>query len=635
MGYFWLVAKTIHDILISYWGYSSFRSLQEEIITSVIEGKDTLALLPTGGGKSVCFQVPGLFFGGCTIVVSPLIALMKDQVYQLKKRGINAECLVSGMSKTAIDQALDNCIYGKTQFLYVSPERLKTDIFIERFKKMKLALIAIDEAHCISEWGFDFRPPYLEIAELRQYQPQCTFLALTASATERVQEEIKDKLAFAKSSPTFRASFSRPNLVYALKNTANKKSSIRYALEKTSGTAILYVRSRGMCKELSQWLNQMGISADFYHAGLSNKERNQKQESWIQGQTRVIVATNAFGMGIDKPDVRLVLHYGFPDSLEAYYQEAGRGGRDGRQSFALALIDDLDIENLKKEVAAKFPALPKIAQTYHQIGSFLGIPYGSGFEQSFSFDLITFCKRFKLLPKSVLVHLGLLEQSGYIYFHQAMYRPARIKVRLPYQQVYEFMVANERYERILKFIQRAYEGIYEDYADIDEDQMEQIMREKKSILIQLLLELDKREIISYRPQTRLPQLTYLQPRLEKSYLKMSPEFFDKRKRVFQKRIDACLDYIQTTSCRGNNILHYFDESPKEPCGHCDFCKKEKIKIRSKSVWEEIQGILAESKMHLDVFKTKINTDDPKLRRLLREWLSEGKLVIDENHIFIK
>ncbi|MEL6536981.1 MAG: ATP-dependent DNA helicase RecQ, partial [Bacteroidota bacterium] len=450
--------KTPHQVLQEVWGYPDFRPLQLDIVEATLAGKDTLALLPTGGGKSICFQVPGLVREGITLVVSPLIALMKDQVEQLKRRGVSAAAVYSGMSKREIDITLDNAVYGNLKFLYLSPERLQTELLRERVKRMKVALLAIDEAHCISQWGYDFRPPYLQIPEFRELIPEVNVIAVTASATPQVQADIQDKLAFGSERSFYQKSFARPNLSYSVRKVDNKGPKLLEILQKIPGTSVVYVRSRRRTEEIARWLQGRGIEADFYHAGMTGEDRTRKQADWIEDRTRVIVATNAFGMGIDKPNVRTVVHLDLPDHLEAYYQEAGRGGRDEKKAFAVMLYNDADVQNLRRRVKAAYPSPEFMRKVYQALANLYQIAVGSHVLSSFTLDVEAFARKYNLPPGETYHALKRLEDSGILQLSESFHQPSKAYFRVDNRKLYQFEIAEAAFEPLLKALLRQYGG---------------------------------------------------------------------------------------------------------------------------------------------------------------------------------
>lgn len=567
------MAENIHQVLQKYWGFDEFRPLQEDIINSILQGNDTLALMPTGGGKSICFQVPALAQDGICLVITPLIALMKDQVENLVKKNIKATAVYSGMSNHEIDVTLDNCAYGKYKFLYLSPERLHTGVFVSRAHKIPVNLIAVDEAHCISEWGYDFRPSYLKIAEARNMFPKVPVLALTATATPEVRKDITAKLNF-KNENVFVKSFERKNLIYAVVNDENKDNRILQTLKKVKGTGIIYARNRKTTKDISAYLNKMGISADYYHGGLDSTERSRKQDNWINNKTRIMLATNAFGMGIDKPDVRVVLHYDMPDSLESYYQEAGRGGRDLKKSFAIAIVNNSDKEQLEKRINLQFPEIEIIKNTYHALGNYFQIPLGSGLNQSYDFDISDFCNRYNLKPINVYNVLNILEKEGIITTTDAVFLPSRLIFIISYKDLYEFQVANRQFDSIIKVILRSYGGSFDNYVKINEYELAKRMEITKSKAIAQLEKLNQLKVIDYRPSRDKPQIIFNKERLSKDQLPLDYQHLNKRKKIFKHKIESILNYIFTNSkCRSKMLLTYFGETPENNCGHCDHCLK--------------------------------------------------------------
>jgi ATP-dependent DNA helicase RecQ len=618
-------------ILEKYWGYKEFRPLQDEIIDSVLQGKDTLALLPTGGGKSICYQVPALMKEGICIVITPLIALMKDQVEGLVSKGIRALSIHSGQSAREVDRILDNAIYGNYKFLYLSPERLETDLFKERASRLPVSLIAVDEAHCISEWGYDFRPAYLKISEVRNYFPDVPVIALTASATADVSEDIRQKLAFKKGSNVFRKSFERENLIYGVINEEDKKKRILELVNKIKGTAIIYVRNRRTTKDIASFLQQNKISASYYHGGLEHQLRTKRQEDWISGKTRIIVSTNAFGMGIDKPDVRLVIHYDLPETLEAYYQEAGRAGRDLKRSFALALVNGNDKKELETRTERIFPQPDEVLNVYHALGNFFQLPFGNGKDQSFDFRLTDFCERYSIAPLRVYQALEVLEKAGYISLTESFFMPPRFIVTVDYHSLYAFEIANRKFEPLIKTLLRSYGGCFDEYVKINEADVAKRTGESIKNIISMLKELTRLEIIDYQQQKNAPQITYLQERLDKSHILIDKKYLSERKKIHKTKIDSVIHYAFTDGkCRSRMLLQYFGEEAETDCGHCDYClkhkdpaQKEKRNIR---IQEEIKNMLVTAPLEVSVILKNINAPDE------RETLEVIRLMVDNGTI---
>lgn len=549
---------TAPQLLQTYWGYSTFRPLQEDIVNAILDGHDALVLMPTGGGKSICFQVPALGMEGICIVVTPLIALMKDQVFQLRRRGIPAAAIHSGMHYREIDTILDNCIFGNLKFLYVSPERLRTEIMIERAKQMTVCLLAVDEAHCISAWGHDFRPPYLQIAEFRdQLSSNVPTVALTASATPDVQQEIVEKLDFRTGYKVFRQTFARANLSYSAMLEEGKETRLLKILTNVPGTGIVYVRSRRQSHQIAQWLVDQGISADFYHAGLSTPERSQKQEDWIDNRTRIIVSTNAFGMGIDKPDVRVVIHLDPPDTLEAYYQEAGRAGRDGQKAYAVLLYTEADCERVLFQTEQQYPSVDLIRRTYQALANYTKVPVGSGEFETFDFDLAQFTKTYSLPPQDTHYALKQLQMAGYIDLSEAYFRPSRVMMTMDNRAIYEFQVMNPRFDPFIKLMLRMYGGeIFTDFLAISEGNLSRAFMVSENEIIQLLTQLAEREVVIYEKQTDKPQLTYLTPRQDARQLPFDVQGLEKRRQHAMAKAQASVDYARhQTQCRKIGRAH--------------------------------------------------------------------------------
>jgi ATP-dependent DNA helicase RecQ len=567
-----------HDTLRKYWGYNSFRPLQEEIIRSVLAGKDTLGLMPTGGGKSLTFQVPAMTLPGLCLVITPLIALMKDQVENLKKLQIKAVAVHSGCSRDEIEIALNNCLYGGYKFLYVSPERLSSEIFRIRFQEMPVNLITIDEAHCISQWGYDFRPSYLKIAELRPYHAQVPFLALTATATRPVIDDIQQKLQF-RAKNLLKTSFRRENLIYAVKNTENKDRDVVDMVKKLKGSGIVYVRSRRKSIEVARILSREGIAAAYYNAGLEHPARNEVQQSWTVGKTRVIVATNAFGMGIDKADVRFVIHLDLPDSPEAYFQEAGRAGRDGKKSFAILLSSASDSLVIRQRILSNFPDIPTIKNTYSALGNYLQIPVGGGKGFSFDFNLNEFARTYRLSPFTSFSSLKILEMEGYIELTEEINNPSRIKFLLNRDDLYRFQVSNSPFDAFIKLLLRSYTGIFTEYTAIDEILLAKRANVDHEVVIQYLNKLVMLGVISYIPQKRSPMVIFFEERLDEKSLFISRENYQTRRDRYTDRSNAMLHYAMANDkCRSQALLEYFGEYGSTACGECDVCRVKKESV---------------------------------------------------------
>ncbi|HEV2832348.1 MAG TPA: ATP-dependent DNA helicase RecQ [Hanamia sp.] len=580
--------NTPEEVLKKYWGYDAFRPLQKEIIQSILSGHDTLALMPTGGGKSICFQVPALSKEGLCLVISPLIALMKDQVQNLKAKEIPALSIHSGMSFIEVKKTLQNAAYGNFKFLYVSPERLETELFLEFLPIIKVNLIAVDEAHCISQWGYDFRPPYLRIASIREYFPTVPILALTASATLEVQKDICLKLDYKPGHQSFQQSFERANLSYSAFELSSKQNKLISILKKVAGSGIVYCKSRKRTKEISELLNLNGISADFYHAGLTNEERSHKQEEWIHNKTRIIACTNAFGMGIDKPDVRTVVHYDVPDALENYYQEAGRAGRDGKKSYAVLFYNNAELNELKKQSDIRFPPKETIRKVYASLCHFFQLPSGSGEGLSYDFDINTFVKNFKLEVFVVNNVLKILEQEELISYSEQFFSPSTVVFTTDRKELEIFEQSYPQYDEVIKGLLRSYDGIFDYPAAINETQLSKFISIKKERLVTFLNEIKRMGIIDYTPQKEKPQIMFLQNRVNASDLIINEKNLLKRKEAFEKRLNAMIRFIENKSrCRSEMIAVYFNDHQLKRCGICDNCLNDKKIILSK---EEFQAI---------------------------------------------
>ncbi|RRB03675.1 RecQ family ATP-dependent DNA helicase [Larkinella rosea] len=566
---------TIHQILKQFWGYESFRPLQEDIIRSVLGRQDTLVLLPTGGGKSLCFQLPALAIDGVCLVITPLIALMKDQIEQLRRRGIPAVAIYSGMHWREIDRALDNCIYGNIKFLYVSPERLQTELLIERVKQMKVSLLAVDEAHCISAWGYDFRPPYLQIAVFRELLKGVPVVALTASATPEVQRDIVEKLEM-RQPQVFRQTFARKNLSYSAFYEENKEARLLKVLQGVPGSAIVYVRSRRQTQDLAEWLHHQNIRADYYHAGLTAKQRSDKQDSWIHNRIRVIVATNAFGMGIDKPDVRTVVHLDVPDSLEAYYQEAGRAGRDEKKAYAVLLYNHKDLSDIEQRVIQQYQPVEMLKRVYQALANYANLAVGGGEFLDIDFDLNAFCQAFQLPVTDTHYALKQLQLEGFIELSEAYFSPSKVMIAVDNRALYEFQVMNPHYDAFLKLLLRIYGGeLFTTFVSISESSIAKTTRMPENEVLALLEQLTQRSILIYEKQKDKPQLTFLTPRFDARNLPIDVMALERSKQRNLAKVRAMVDYVQNpVQCRTRLLQAYFGEEPGEACGICDHCLRQ-------------------------------------------------------------
>lgn len=563
----------IREVLLKYWGYPDFRPGQEEIIRSVLNGKDTLALMPTGGGKSITYQVPAMAQPGVCIVISPLIALMKDQVDRLKEMNIKAFAIFSGMHPNEIELALNNVMHGEGKFLYISPERLATPMFREALRHIPVNLLAIDEAHCISQWGYDFRPPYLQIAEARQIIPEVPLLALTASATPEVVDDIQQKLLF-KTKNAIRQSFLRENLSYNVLKEENKNEKVLEILQKMPGSAIVYAGSRRRTYELAQRLNKRGITADYYHAGLDSKQRQERQNRWMSGAVRIMVATNAFGLGIDKPDVRLVIHVDLPTSVEAYFQEAGRAGRDGKTAHAVILWQESDILDAEKQFESAFPPIDEIRKVYQALGNYLKLAVGSGLNMGFDFDIADFSRQYNFVPVIAYNALRFLEKEGYLILSDGLHFPARIHVRLQGDDLYRFRETHASLGVFLTAILRLFTGLFSEYVKININELARKTEQTPEQTVKLLQQLHAQEVITFIPSKSKPQIIFTIERLDAKDLYISPENYKLRRKTARQRLDSLTAFLKNnTTCRSVFLLGYFGQSNTSLCGHCDVCRK--------------------------------------------------------------
>ena len=577
------------EILKRYWNYDAFRPLQEEIINSILKGHDTLALMPTGGGKSICFQVPAMMKEGLCLVISPLIALMKDQVANLKQKGIPALSIYSGMSYTEVIKTLKNAAYGNFKFLYVSPERLETELFLEYFPLININLVAVDEAHCVSQWGYDFRPPYLRIAAIRNSLKNVPVLALTASATIEVQNDICDKLVFKNKYNRFQQSFERSNLSYSVFSPSSKQNKLIEILKNVNGSGIVYCKSRKRTREIEELLNLNGIKASHYHAGLSNDLRNTRQEEWISNKTRIMACTNAFGMGIDKPDVRTVIHYDMPDALENYYQEAGRAGRDGKKAYAVLFFSEQEINDLKKQSSIRFPDIQTIKNVYASLVNYFQLPTGSGEDVSFDFDINNFVKKFNLDAFTVNNVLKILEQEELISYSDQFFLPSTIVFTTEKAEMELFEKTYPQYDPVIKGLLRSYDGIFDYPSSINETYLSKFISIEKEKLTADLIEIKKMGIVDYTPQKENPQIKFLQNRVNTSDLLINQKNVLKRKHAFEKRLHAIIEYIRHQhTCRSKMIAAYFNDLNVKRCGICDNCLHEKNLTISKEEFEKIR-----------------------------------------------
>jgi len=622
------------EILKHYWGYDHFRPSQAEIIQSVLERKDVLALLPTGGGKSICFQVPAMILEGVCIVITPLIALMEDQVHQLKRRGIAAVAVHSGMSHSQIDITIDNCVYGKIKFLYLSPERLQTEMFIERVKKMTVCLIAVDEAHCISQWGYDFRPPYLKIAALRELKPDVPFIAVTASATKVVKEDIIQKLELYEPA-VFQQSFARDNLSFVVRKSEKKEKQLLTILKKVPGSSIVYVRSRKATQELARMLSNSGISAIFYHAGLSYQERSERQKEWIENKSRVMVATNAFGMGIDKPDVRTVAHMDLPENLESYYQEAGRAGRDGKRAYAVILFHEVDVLSLQSKIQQSQPTLEYLNKIYQSLANYFHLAVGSSEGESYEFDLDDFCKRFSFKSVTVYAALKKLEEAGLIQLNEGFYRPSRVHILVDKTRLYEFQIANEKYDPLVKSLMRLYGAtLFSEFVNISENQLSSSLKWPDRQTRDSLQQLTQLQIIEYVPASEKPQITYLLARQDAERLPVDRVHMEQRRELIFKKMNAMIDYVQRTDhCRMQLVQEYFDEETFLECGICDVClakKKKENLVALKDYKDQVFYLLSQKPMTPEQLEDAVSPGERELFiEVLREMVDANEIRYDE------
>ena len=622
------MTRDIKEILKTYWGYDDFRSLQEEIIRSVLDGKDTLALMPTGGGKSLTYQVSGLAMEGVCLVVTPLIALMKDQVEDLKNRQIPAEAIYTGMRRDRVESIINKCIYDTVKFLYVSPERLYSERFREKLRLMNVCLITVDEAHCISQWGYDFRPPYLRIAEVREFFPGVATLALTATATPEVVEDIQKQLHFSTPN-VLSKSFRRENISYVIRDTEAKPLELFNILSKVQGGAIVYVRTRLKASSIAAFLNKSGIKSDFYHAGLSSAQRARRQEAWKSGMVPVVVATNAFGMGIDKADVRVVVHYDVPDSPEAYFQEAGRAGRDGKRAYAVLLSSRAALGGLQKRIDDAFPPKDYILRVYEALANYYQLGEGEGQGRAFEFNLKLFARNFKLNEARVMSAISILEVAGFLGYTTDINSRSRVMFTVLRDRLYEFETGDPLLERLMVLLMRNYAGIFVQDAYVDEGFLADQLDVTRKVLYDAFISLAKRKIIRYVPGDVKPYIVYYQPRLPLSYITIGREAYENRKELFVTKIGAMARYIRDDeTCRQLLLMEYFGQKEEKPCGICDVCigkKKRLHREERKSLEEQILQVLAKQNTNIRELVRQLGEDEEVVIGQVRKLLHEGKI----------
>ncbi len=622
------MTRDIKEILKTYWGYDDFRSLQEEIIRSVLDGKDTLALMPTGGGKSLTYQVSGLAMEGVCLVVTPLIALMKDQVEDLKNRQIPAEAIYTGMRRDRVESIINKCIYDTVKFLYVSPERLYSERFREKLRLMNVCLITVDEAHCISQWGYDFRPPYLRIAEVREFFPGVATLALTATATPEVVEDIQKQLHFSTPN-VLSKSFRRENISYVIRDTEAKPLELFNILSKVQGGAIVYVRTRLKASSIAAFLNKSGIKSDFYHAGLSSAQRARRQEAWKSGKVPVVVATNAFGMGIDKADVRVVVHYDVPDSPEAYFQEAGRAGRDGKRAYAVLLSSRAALGGLQKRIDDAFPPKDYILRVYEALANYYQLGEGEGQGRAFEFNLKLFARNFKLNEARVMSAISILEVAGFLGYTTDINSRSRVMFTVLRDRLYEFETGDPLLERLMVLLMRNYAGIFVQDAYVDEGFLADQLDVTRKVLYDAFISLAKRKIIRYVPGDVKPYIVYYQPRLPLSYITIGREAYENRKELFVTKIGAMARYIRDDeTCRQLLLMEYFGQKEEKPCGICDVCigkKKRLHREERKSLEEQILQVLAKQNTNIRELVRQLGEDEEVVIGQVRKLLDEGKI----------
>lgn len=626
-------------ILRQYWGHSAFRGIQRDIIESIGSGHDTLGLMPTGGGKSITFQVPALAAEGVCIVITPLIALMKDQVYNLRRRGILAAAIYSGMTRHEILRTLENCILGSTKVLYVSPERIASELFKTKLRHMKVSFITVDEAHCISQWGYDFRPSYLHIADIRQIKPEAPLLALTATATRQVADDIQEKLKF-KDGNMFRMSFERKNLAYIVRHATDKRGEMLHILRSVRGSAIVYVRSRKRASEISGWLEENGVEATFYHAGLEHSVKDERQKLWHDDVKRVMVATNAFGMGIDKPDVRVVIHFDCPSSLEAYFQEAGRAGRDGMKSYAVMLYNGSDDTKLQKRIADEFPEKEYIRSVYDHLAGFFQIAVNNGCGHTFMFDIRKFCRTYKLFPVQTDAALKILERAGYIEYNTDPNSDPRIVFLISRDHLYMLNELSPLEDRLITTLLRNYGSLFIDYTYIDEDMIAAQAGLTSQQIYLLLKGLTQKRILHFVPRSKTPFITYTRDRVDSENLIITRDVYEDRKEQFAKRINTVIGYATNDNvCRSRQLLRYFDEPRSTDCGQCDVCLAHKRMPDTERLLRDarnmITALLDDRKRHHLTELLSLRLPSDALDTALEQLIAEETIHVESSYVYIE